>query len=318
MLNAPVGDDVFNEDPSINLLQERAAEYFGHEAALYCPSGTMTNQIAIQVHTRPGDEVICSSKAHIYLYEGGGIGKNAGCSVRLISGDKGRFKANQALREINPPDDHYPRTSLVAIEDTCNKGGGSCYELSEIRELSKFSKENGLSFHLDGARVFNALVARGHDPKEYGKLFDSLSICMSKGLGAPVGSLLLGDAGFIKEAHRIRKSMGGGMRQAGVVAAAALYALENNVDRLEEDHRHATILAEALEDCSSVESVTSPETNIVIFKLQQNIHSKDFTEKLKSEGILSIPFGPEMVRFVTHKDVDAGQIQKAANTLCSI
>jgi threonine aldolase len=214
MMNAPVGDDVFGEDPSINLLQERAAEFFGKEAALYCPSGTMTNQIAIQVHTRPGDEVICSSLAHIYLYEGGGIGKNAGCSVRLISGDKGRFTASQAVREINPPDDHYPRTSLVAIEDTCNKGGGSCYEFSEIAKLSEFCKEKGQAFHLDGARVFNALVAKGHDPVTYGKQFDSISICMSKGLGAPVGSLLLGDESFIKEAHRIRKNMGGGMRQA--------------------------------------------------------------------------------------------------------
>lgn len=315
MMNAPVGDDVFGEDPTINMLQFRAAEMFGKEAALFCPSGTMTNQIAIQVHCSPGDEVICSELAHIYLYEGGGIAKNAGASVRLLKGDKGRISPLDIEKNINPPDSHYPRTSLVAVEDTCNKGGGSCYSFEDLEQISQLSRKNGLAFHLDGARVFNAIVKEGHDMLSYGKLFDSISICLSKGLGAPVGSVLLGSAEFIKEAHRIRKGMGGGMRQAGIVAAAGLYALENYVDRLAEDHEKAKKLADTLETCSYVREVVTPETNIVIFSLKEGIFSGDVVTALGKVGVSTLPFGPEMIRFVTHYDVSMEEIDKCCSIL---
>ena len=225
MMNAAVGDDVFGEDPSINALEQMAANMFGMEAALFCPSGTMTNQIAINVHTQPGDEVICEEGSHIYFYEGGGIGKNSGCQARLIKGNRGQITAAQIAEVINPDDVHRARTRLVSLENTCNRGGGSCYNLNEIAEIQNLCNAHGLSLHLDGARLMNAIVAQNEDPLTYGKLFHSISLCLSKGLGAPVGSVLLGSKEFIKEARRVRKVMGGGMRQAGVIAAAGLVAL---------------------------------------------------------------------------------------------
>jgi threonine aldolase len=307
MMNAPVGDDVFGEDPTINVLQEFGANLFGMEAALYCSSGTQTNQIAINVHTNPGDEVICSSISHVYYYEGGGIALNSGCSVALIEGNRGRITAEQVLPHINPDDIHRPITTLVCLEDTMNKGGGAIYDLHEIAKISTLCKERNLALHCDGARLFNALVATGTKPSEYAKHFDSISICLSKGLGAPVGSLLLGKKDFIKKSIRRRKSMGGGMRQAGFIAAAGLYALQNNVERLLDDHQRAKEIGKTLEKLNWVEEVTPIETNIVIFSLKDK-HAAKWVEKLKSNNILCFPFGPDKIRMVTHLDLTSDHI----------
>jgi threonine aldolase len=303
MMKAEVGDDVFREDPTINLLEEKLASMFSQEAGLFCPSGTMANQIALQVHTRPGDEVICSELAHIYLYEGGGMAKNSGLSARLLKGDKGRITASDVEANINPTDSHYPRTKLVALEDTSNKGGGSCYAFDEVMKIKGLCLKKSLGFHLDGARIFNALTVRNQSPSEYGRLFDSISICLSKGLGSPVGSVLLGNRDFIKEAHRSRKVFGGGMRQAGILAAAGIYALEHNVALLSEDHKKAKRLKAALELNDLVLEIIDPETNIVIFQLKPGTHSADFCKLLKDRGILALPFGPDKVRMVTHLDI---------------
>lgn len=303
MMRAETGDDVFGEDPTVKALEVRLANMFGKEAGLFCPSGTMSNQIAIQVHTRPGDEVICSELAHIYLYEGGGMAKNSGVSVRLLNGDKGRINASDVALAINPPDSHYARTRLVSIEDTCNKGGGSCYDPSEVSRISALCREKGLGFHLDGARVFNALIHRNQRAEEYGIHFDSISVCLSKGLGTPAGSVLLGSREFIKEAHRSRKSMGGGMRQVGILAAAGLFALDHNLSLLRNDHENASKLARSIAQNPSVESVIEPETNIVIFRLSASVTSAEFVSRLSAAGIAALPFGPDKVRFVSHLDL---------------
>jgi threonine aldolase len=244
MMNADVGDDVFSEDPTVNTLEERCAGMFGMEDALFCPSGTMTNQIAIKCHTRPGDEVICDMSSHVYIYEGGGIAFNSAAQVRPINGDRGRISAEQVRSAINPVDIHKARTSLVSLENTANRGGGSCYDFNEIAGIKAVCIENNLRLHLDGARLFNAFVATGDDPKIYGQTFDSISICFSKGLGTPVGSVLIASKELIQLSRRYRKVMGGGMRQAGILAAACLYALDNNVDRLAVDHQHATVVTD--------------------------------------------------------------------------
>ncbi|RYZ27721.1 MAG: aminotransferase class I/II-fold pyridoxal phosphate-dependent enzyme, partial [Chitinophagaceae bacterium] len=245
MFSAPVGDDVFGEDPSINELEALTANMFGMEAALYCPSGTMTNQIAIKCHTQPGDEVICDVSSHIYQYEGGGIASNSGAQVKLIYGDRGRISAEQVLESINADDVHKARTTLVSLENTSNRGGGSCYDMTELKKIRQVCDEHNLMLHLDGARLFNALVAKKETPKEYGEVFHSISICLSKSLGCPVGSLVIGSNDFIRKARRVRKAFGGGMRQAGYLAAAGIFALQNHVDRLQQDHDHARLLAEA-------------------------------------------------------------------------
>lgn len=302
MMKAQTGDDVFGEDPTVNLLQERLADAFGQEAGLFCPSGTMTNQIAINVHTRPGDEVICDRLAHIYNYEGGGIARNSGASVRLVSGNRGRFTKAQAEDEINPGDSYYARTSMISIEDTCNKGGGACYELSNIAELSQFAHSKSLAFHLDGARAYNAIVAKGHDTRNYGSYFDSISICLSKGLGAPAGSVLLGSREFIREAHRTRKVLGGGMRQAGILAAAGIYALDHRVKTLADDHRRAKRLGDMLEASDWISAVEAVETNIVIAEVNPPYTAAILVEALSRVGIHAIAFGKQKVRFVTHFD----------------
>ncbi len=298
MMNAKVGDDVYGEDESINELQRYAANMFGCEAALFCPSGTMTNQIAINVHTQPGDEVICHAYSHIYNYEGGGLAANSGCQVRLMHTPRGIFSTADVEACIMPAADaHAPNSALVNIENTYNKAGGTIWKLSEIQEIAAFCKSRNLKLHLDGARVFNALEATGDDPKAYGALFDSISVCLSKGLGAPVGSLVLGSKEFIKRAHRVRKRMGGGMRQAGFLAGGGLYALQNHVERLRTDRLRAVEIAETLRSNPNVEEVNRPETNIVLFKVK-NI---DVTlNKLKENGILAGPMGAGTVRFVTH------------------
>ena len=319
MYAAEVGDDVFAEDPSIRALEARCADLMGHEAALFCPSGTMTNQIAIQVHTRPGDEVVCDRLAHIYNYEGGGIARNAGASVRLLQGDRGRFNLEECLENINPPDSHYARTTLVAVEDTCNKGGGSVWNLADLEELSLEVRSRGLAFHLDGARAWNAFVARGqwgdvNAISAYGRLFDSISLCLSKGLGCPVGSVLVGPNPFIQEAHRVRKVMGGGMRQAGSLAAAGLHALDHHVARLAQDHTHAKQLGDTLAAHPDVVSVDPAETNIVIFSLKGN-DADEAVQALAGVGIGCFAFGPDKVRLVTHLDMTSDDVHEACRRM---
>ncbi|WP_296618796.1 low specificity L-threonine aldolase [Marivirga sp.] len=319
MMEARVGDDVFGEDPTINALEQKAADYFGMESAIFCPSGTMTNQIAIRVHTAPHTEVICDAKSHIYLYEGGGIAYNSFASVRLLHGDRGRITAEMVEDNINNPEDvHAPISTLVSLENTMNKGGGCVYDFKEIEKISSLCKERDLKLHLDGARLFNALVATDDDPKKYGKHFDTISICLSKGLGCPVGSLLLGDKATIKKARRVRKVLGGGMRQAGFLAAAGIYALDHHIERLKDDNDRAKTIANALEGLSFVESVLPVETNIVIFKLANSGLSVDFVEKLKQKGILAVPFGKHDVRFVTHLDFDDDMLNDLIEKLKAI
>jgi threonine aldolase len=320
MMNAQVGDDVFGEDPTVNELQNLAADMFGMEAALYCSSGTMTNQIAIKLHTQPGDEVICDKLSHIYLYEGGGIAYNSGASVRLLDGNLGRFTAEQVLENINDRNNvHFPISSLVTIENTVNKGGGACWEMDEMINIKAVCQNNDMALHLDGARLFNALIAKNQSPKEYGQLFDTISICLSKGLGAPVGSLLLGTKEHIAKALRIRKVMGGGMRQAGFIAAAGIYALQNNIARLKIDHERAKSLASVLQNSSFVESIYPVETNIVIFKVNSKIISTaQLIENLKQNGINAVSMGNNLVRFVLHLNITDSEFEFLVNKLDEI
>jgi threonine aldolase len=311
IMNANVGDDVFGEDPSINALQTKVADIFGMEAALFCPSGTMTNQIGIKCHTQPGDEVICDKLSHVYQYEGGGIAFNSGCSVKLLDGDRGRITAEMVAASVNSRNDaHKPYSSLVSLENTANRGGGSCYEFEEFHRIKKVCEENNLKLHLDGARLFNAIVAKNEDPKDYGKVFDSISVCLSKGLGAPVGSVLIGTKDFIAKAKRIRKVFGGGMRQGGYLAAAGIYALDNNIERLQEDHRHAKLIAEALCEKDFVGDILPVETNIIIFEVKGRFTSQQFAAKMKEQNILCIAISQTQVRIVTHLDTTPSMVEK--------
>jgi threonine aldolase len=313
MMKAPVGDDVFGEDPSINELEHLAAIMFGMEAGLFCPSGTMTNQIAIKCHTQPGDEVICDESSHVYQYEGGGIAFNSGASVRLLQGDRGRITASQVKAAINPDDVHRARTRLVSVENTSNRGGGSCYDFSTFREIKEVCRQNNLAFHLDGARVWNALVAKKETPAQYGEVFDSISICLSKSLGCPVGSILLGPKDFIRRGRRIRKVFGGGMRQAGFLAAAGIYALKNNIDRLEEDHNHAKKIAEVIAKSSHVKKVLPVESNIIIFEMNDHMTAPDLVSKLKEKEILAYAIAPDRVRLVVHLDISGEMVDQTIN-----
>lgn len=316
MMHAPVGDDVFGEDPTINQMEEMAADMFGMEAGLFCPSGTMTNQIAIKLHTQPGDEIICHEYSHIYNYEGGGLAANSGCQTRLLKGDRGFISAKDVEANIgNPHDVHAARTSMVSVENTVNKGGGSCYDFSTLEGIGKVARKHKLAYHLDGARLFNALIAKNQKAEDYGKLFDTISICLSKGLGAPVGSLLLGTKEHITQARRIRKRFGGGMRQAGYLAAAGIYALENHIDRLAEDHEKALILKHALKQCSWVEKIDTVETNIVIFYLKEGKNQNEFVEILHEKGIRIIGMGQGKLRMVTHLDVSTENIKKVGGII---
>lgn len=316
MSAAEVGDDVLGEDPTVARLQSKAAAMFGMQAGLFCPSGTMTNQIAIRLHTRPGDEVICADLAHIYLYEGGGIAANSGASVRLLPGDRGRFTADAVRAAINKRNDsHLPWTRLVAIENTVNKGGGACWDLAELQRIRAVCDEQGLALHLDGARLFNALVAKGQDPKAFGQLFDTISICLSKGLGAPVGSLLLGSGEHIERAHRLRKLFGGGMRQAGYLAAAGLHALEHHVQRLAVDHQMAQAAAAHLAQQRWVAELLPVETNLVIFRLQPGMRAETVLAHFAAHGIKASTMGPDLVRFVFHLDVPADAVARIASAL---
>ena len=315
MHQAPVGDDVFGEDPSINALEAKSASLFGMEAGLFCPSGTMTNQLAIKTHTQAGDEVICEELSHVYQYEGGGIASNSGCSVKLLQGNRGRITASQVLAAINPEDVHKPISRLISLENTCNRGGGACYDFKEFEEIQKIAKTHHLGLHLDGARIFNAIVHKKEDSKQYGKVFDSISICLSKGLGAPVGSVLVGDATFIKKARRWRKVFGGGMRQAGSLAAAGIYALDHHVDRLKQDHQKALLIKEALVKKDFVTEVFEVETNIVIAKIEGKYNATQLASLLKEHHILVIAMTPALVRFVLHLDITDEMLATTIDTI---
>lgn len=316
MFAAQVGDDVFGDDPTINALEAKVADMFGMEAALFCASGTMANQIAIKAHTQPGDEVICHKQSHVYYYEGGGIAMNSGASVCLLEGDQGRITAADVAAHINPPNDpHRPLTRLVSVENTMNKGGGSIYDFNELQSIGKVCSDNGLKFHLDGARLFNALVETDVTTGDYGQLFDSISICISKGLGAPVGSVLIGNKEFIKKSRRIRKVFGGGMRQAGYLAAACIYALDNNVERLREDHHKAKELENLLQTLPYIKEVTPVQTNLVFFSLRDEMPVDIFLRKLRENDIYAMALAPQQVRFVTHLDISDEMIEKVKTVL---
>ncbi|NIK91952.1 aminotransferase class I/II-fold pyridoxal phosphate-dependent enzyme [Mangrovimonas sp. CR14] len=303
MFQAKVGDDVYKEDATINLLEERIADMFGMEQALFFPTGTMANQTAIKLHTQPGDQVICDKDAHIYHYEGGGASFNSGVSCKLVHGDKGMFASGQVIEAINPPDFyHSPLTALVEVENTANRGGGSCWDFEELKKIRAICDQNHLGFHLDGARLWNALIAKNESPKQYGQLFDTISVCLSKGLGCPVGSVLVGKKELMKNAMRIRKILGGGMRQVGYLGAAGLYALDNHVERLKEDHQRAKEIEMALNKLDMVKLVTPVETNIVIFELNQKEDEKTFLNHLQENKIVLSGMGNGKLRIVTHLD----------------
>jgi len=304
MMSAVVGDDVFKEDPTVNALEEKAAKLFGMESALFFPSGTMTNQTAIKLHTQPGEQLICDKYAHIYNYEGGGVSFNSGVSCRLVDGDRGTMTANQVEAAINPPDFyHSPLTSLVCVENTANKGGGTCWDFQELQKIRKVCDEHQLGYHLDGARLWNAMVEKKETALQYGQLFDTVSVCLSKGLGCPVGSLLIGTKEHMDKALRIRKIFGGGMRQSGFLASAAIYALDNHVDRLVEDHKKAKEIGKALAAKSFIKKVEPIETNIVIFEIDETFMTSDqFVNSLKDKDILIIGMGQGKLRMVTHLD----------------
>ncbi len=313
MFSAPLGDDVFGEDPTVNALQVKVAQMFGMEDALFCPSGTMSNQMAISSHISKGQEVICDELSHIYLYEGGGIMANAGASVKLLKGDLGRLTKAQIQAAISPDDIHACESGLVSLENTMNKGGGSIYEATDLQEISDFCKASKIPLHLDGARLFNALVVTGQRPTEFGSWFDSISICLSKGLGSPVGSVLIGNKAFIKKARRVRKRLGGGWRQAGLLAAAGIYALDHHVERLAEDHARAQSIGQICAKLPWVNQVLPVKTNIVIIQLDGSLTSAAYVPKLTQLGIMCAPFGPQYIRFVTHLnfgDEDLAQFEK--------
>ncbi len=315
MWAAEVGDDVFREDPTLNALEAKSAILFGHEAALFCPSGTMANQIALKVHTRPLDEVICDETSHIYQYEVGGYAFHSGIGIQLLPGKNGVLEAHQVAAAIRLNQDWLPKSTLVVLENTCNKGGGSVYPLENIQAIRKVCLERGLALHMDGARIFNALAVSGDAPAVIGRELDSISVCLSKGLGAPVGSVLIGSQKFIAEARRVRKAMGGGMRQAGYLAAAGIYALDHHVVRLAEDHTHARMLASTLETLDYVSGFRPVQTNIVIFDLVDTVKPAQLLAYLEENGVKASAFGPKTIRFVTHLDVDRAMIETVMGVL---
>lgn len=310
MMNAKVGDDVFGEDETVAALEEKLCNIFNMEAGLFCPSGTMTNQIAIKCFTQPMDEVICDQTAHVYRYEIGGIAFHSGASVRLLHGERGILTPELIEPEINEDNIHYPNSSMVVLENTVNKGGGKCYDLSQIAPIHHLCNVKGLKLHLDGARIFNALAKTGDKAQDYGKYFDGISVCLSKGLGAPVGSVLLGSKDMIRKARKLRKAFGGGMRQAGFLAAAGIYALDHHVERLQQDHQHAHALAEALLSTQYVVSVLPVETNIVIFEVAKGTAEK-VVQQLKEKGLLCGTTSASTVRLVTHLDLSPEMIDRA-------
>ncbi|WCO03304.1 threonine aldolase family protein [Psychroserpens ponticola] len=302
MMSAEVGDDVFKEDPTVNALEERLANMFGKEKALFFPSGSMANQTAIKLHTQPGEQVICDKYAHIYNYEAGGAAFNSGVSCHLIDGERGMFNAQQVIQAINPDAFYYSQTSLVEVENTTNKGGGACWDFEELKKIRTVCDTHDLGYHLDGARLWNALIAKNETPKQYGQIFDTISVCLSKGLGCPIGSVLIGDESIMKKSIHLRKVFGGNMRQVGYLAAAGLYALDHNMDRLAEDHKKAKDIGQALFDLSIIKVVEPIETNIVIFELESHVDEAEFLQQLTDKNIHIISMGSNKLRMVTHLD----------------
>ncbi|PNQ72897.1 threonine aldolase [Hanstruepera neustonica] len=302
MMQAKVGDDVFDEDPTVKVLEQRLANMFGKPRALFFPSGSMANQTALKLHTQPGEQVICDKTAHIYNYEAGGASFNSGISCKLLDGKRGMFTAKQVEEAINPDAFYYAKTTLVEVENTANRGGGSCWDFEEIKKIRKVCDKHELGFHLDGARIWNALVEKNESPKQYGELFDTISVCLSKGLGCPIGSVLIGDEEIMKDAVRIRKVFGGNMRQVGYLAASGLYALDNNINRLTEDHKRAKEIGAVLINQSYIKSVEPIETNIIIFELNDTVNEDQFISSLDKEGIKLIGMGSGKLRIVTHLD----------------
>lgn len=315
MMKAKVGDDVFGQDPTINQLEKKVAEMFGMEAAIFCPSGTMTNQIAIKVHTQAMDEVICDKDSHIFHYENAGYAWHSGVGLNTIQGNHGKLTVELIEDAIRPLTDWYPRTSLVVLENSCNKAGGTHYTLKEMQEISQFCKYKGLKLHLDGARIFNVLVEEGFTTAQLGEIFDSISICLSKGLGAPVGSLLIGTHSDIAYARRLRKALGGGMRQAGYLAAAGIFALDHHIPQLKTDNTNAGKIRKTLSDCTFVENIRPGQTNIVIFDLKKGITADQFIEALKKKNILCSAFGKQTVRMVTHRHIQDEEIDYVLKVL---
>ena len=320
MMKAEVGDDVFDADPTVKKLQDKIVKMFGMESALFFPSGTMANQAAIKLHTHPGDMMFCDKWAHVYNYEGGGAAFNAGVTSHLIDGERGMFTAEQLNEAVSSgrSDIHVPYSRLVAVENTTNKGGGACWDYEEIVKIKKICKKNNLAFHMDGARLFNALVAKGETPEQYGKVFDTISICLSKGLGAPIGSLLLGTKKHMEQALRIRKVFGGAMRQAGYLAAAGIYALDNHIEQLAIDHTRARIIGATLKNCALIKNVEPIETNIVIFNVIESINEKAFISRLNDAGIELISMGQGKLRMVTHLDFTEEMLESVVHTIENI
>ncbi len=303
IMNAKVGDDVYKEDPSVNELERRVAEFFGTDESLFFPTGSMANQAAIKLHTQPGEQLICDKWAHVYNYEGGGVSFNSGVSCKLVDGTRGMINAAQVAEHINPPDFyHSPLTSLVCLENTTNKGGGACYDFAEILKIKDVCDANNLGLHLDGARLMNALVATGQNPKDFGNVFDTISLCFSKGLGTPMGTVLTGKSSLMKNAIRIRKVLGGGMRQVGFMAAAGIYALDHQVERINDDHEKAREISEALSSLSYIKNVEPTETNIVIFYLGDEISEASFISYLEKNNCRISNMGHGKLRIVTHHD----------------
>lgn len=318
MMSAEVGDDVFRQDPTVLELEEKVAEMFGHEDAIFCPSGTMTNQIALKLLTQPLDEAICDATSHVYLYELGGYGFNSGIHINVLQGIDGKITATQIAEAIKPDTDWYPTTSLVALENSCNRAGGTYYTLQDIQPIRALCRERGLRMHLDGARLFNVLVETGERPRDYGALFDTVSICLSKGLGAPVGSVLCSSNENIRRARKIRKVFGGGMRQAGYLAAAGIYALDNNIDRLQEDNDKAKQIADLLRTQSYVSEVLPGGTNIIIFRLSNNRPVSDFIRELETHGVLAAQMSTDTIRFVFHLDITSAMMERLIGILTKI
>jgi threonine aldolase len=319
MMNAEVGDDVFGEDPSVKALEQKCVSLLGMDTAVFCPSGTMTNQIGIKINTQPYDEVICYKGSHIYKYEGGGVAGNSLASVRLLDGDRGRISVSEIEQNINNSNDaHQPITSVVSLENTVVREAGSYYTLDQIKTISTFARSKGLKMHLDGARLFNALVETKDNAVEYGQYFDTISICLSKGLGAPVGSMLVCKKELEHKARRMRKAFGGGMRQAGFLAAAANYALNHHVERLKEDHTRARVLGDALTNLSWVKSVMPVDTNIVIFSVVNSTTPEKILAQLNEHHIKALKFGAQEIRLVTHLDFDDRMLDKTLNVLGKI
>jgi threonine aldolase len=315
MFSAKVGDDVYEEDETVNLLEEKLAAIFGKQAGLFCPSGTMANQIAVKALTNPLDEVICDESSHVYVYEGGGLAFNSAVSIRPLKGDRGRLNADLIEANINPHNIHHPISRLIVLENTSNRGGGSFYTLNDMEPIYHLSKLKKLSLHLDGARIFNALTETKDHAKDYGHFFDTISVCLSKGLGAPVGSVLLGDIDLIRKTRRIRKVLGGGMRQAGYLAAAGIYALDHHINRLKDDHLHARIIGKALQELSIVKNVLPVDTNIIIANLDDHHTAEGFVERLDKHGIRATVFGPHQIRLVTHLGIKPSDIDQTLSVL---